>query len=192
MELTRDEIFFIHKRYRKAPLTPDGKLILKVVKFMPRNAISLLCYWVDPSPFHRLKPSNWVLENGYDAIRFRGGLWSYHIHTDTCNVYLFLDGRLSTEGNGANAIQYYMKYNYAFPVYFDKGHPANGKTPFELGIAIPDEQHLKDALNILYNKDQSKVDEWFFDKKLLNINLTDINIFEQELTKINNSITAKR
>lgn len=192
MELTPEEIDIIHKRYPTAPLTPDGKLKLRLVKFMPRNAVSLLCYWVDPSQFHRYKPSAWALKYGMEAIEYRCDLFAYHIHYDTCNVHLYFDGRLTTESNNANAIQFYMKYNYAFPVYFDKGHPANGKTPFELGIAIPDEKHIWFALNILYDRDQSKVDEWFFDKKLLNIDLTNINIFDQELTRINNSIADKR
>jgi hypothetical protein len=105
---------------------------------------------------------------------------------------LHIDGRLSNIGKYGNVIQHYFKDSWAIPVFFDKGNENNRKTLFELGVAVPDMSHIMEALNILYSKDNDQIVDWLFDKQLHKVDLTNIDIYEQELTKINNAIANKR
>lgn len=190
-ELTPEERQAILNWHPNALPTEDNRCILKLIKYMTDIEIYMVCYRAWSEPFTK---GLWLIEREHDIIFVRKPKdeIAYHINTNTGNVHAYFDGRLTPETNNINVTLFYMKHNIAFPVFFEKGHWANGKMPFELGVAIPDKQHLMDALNILYNKDQSQIDQWFFDKKLYNIDLTDIKVFEKELTQINNSIMDKR
>ncbi len=191
MILTPEEHALIFNYYPFAEITKDNKRTLKVIKYITDFEVYMLCYRAWSEPFTK---GLWLIERENEIIyvRKRNNEVAYHINTATGNVYVYYNGRLTPEANNLNVMQFYIKYSYAFPVFIEKGHWANGKTPFALGVAIPDKQHLKDALNIIYDKDQSQIDQWFFDKRLYNIDLTDINVFEKELTQINKSIMGNR
>ncbi len=170
----------------------NSKLVLKIVKYMSMNEVAMVCSVLESVPFNRTTGDNWTLERDYDTNILRCKPYAFHIDHNSCNVSLHLDGRLSNIGNNGYVTQYYFENNYAIPMLIAKGHECNGKTPFKLGIAIPNLIHIKDALNVLYDKDKSKIEDWFFDKRCHDIDLTNIDIYEEELTKINNAIANKR
>lgn len=191
MELKPEDKQQIFHWYHTAT-TVNGKLVLKIVKYMNLTQIAMACSILDSTPFAQTTGKDWTLEREYAKICLRCGIYAYHIEHDTCNVNLYLDGRLSNIGTYGNMVQYFLKEGWAIPMFFEKGNENNGKTPFELGVAVPDMVHIMDALNIMYNKDQSLIEEWLFDKHCHDIDLTNIDVYEQELIKINNQLTAKR
>lgn len=172
----------------------DNKAVLKIIKYMNNADIYMLCYWYDSVPFQGTIPNDWKIEReGLEIKVFNKTKGhSYIIDTHNGDVNILRGGMRSHLGTAVYATQFLMEYYYAFPLFYGPGHWGNGKTPFQLGLAIPDPQPLYDALNILYDKDESFVTQWFFDKKLHKVDLTDINIFEQELTTINKQINDKR
>lgn len=191
MELKPEEHLQIFHYYHNATAV-NGKLVLKIVKHMNLKQLAMACSILDSTPFARTTGDNWTLDRGHDTLGLRCKPYAYHLDYDTCNINLYLDGRLSNIGTYGNVVQHFFKEGWAIPMFFDKGNENNGKTPFELGVAIPNLIHIKEALNILYDKDRSQIEEWFFDKTCLKIDLTNIDVYEQELTKINNAIAAKR
>jgi hypothetical protein len=190
-KLTLNETLKVQRRYMQLP-DKDGMITLTPVKYMTKNDAGMLCFAADPSPFQMLKSRDWNIEYKVDRIELRGSIFAYHIMLDTCNVHLYQSGRLTTMANNGNVFQYYHENNYAYPIYFNKGHWANGKTPFELGIAVPDKQPLRDALMRLHDNNITLVQDYFFDKELLNIDLTKLSTYEQELTEIKKQLADKR
>lgn len=180
-QLTPDEVLELTSKYANCPKAPTGKLILKQVKHMTENELFLLCYWVNPEPFARYKNAEWVVEREFDIIKVKAGQFAFHVLLDTCNVHLYLDRRLTPNSNNGNTVLFYFKRNYAFPLFIDRGHWANGKTLFQLGLAVPDPAPLKQALLVAYDNDKQRVQDWFIDKQLHEVDLTNYEIFEQEL-----------
>lgn len=192
--LTPEEKAWIYSLYPDCPLYGDQlshKLVLNQLKHMPDKDVYMLCSWVDSLPFARIKQEKWQIERGYDTIELRADIHSYHIIVDTGNVHLYLDGRLTTEGNCGYAIQFYMKHFYAFPLFFEKGHWANGKNALQLGVAVPDMAPILTALRQLFDKDEDLVKEYLFDKKLHNIDYNNLEVFDRELTEIKIKLAHK-
>lgn len=169
----------------------DEKLILRQIEHISDDDIYMLCHWVDNTPFLRIKQNRWRIERGYDIIGVKADIHSFHINMMNGNVHVYLDGRLSTMGNQANAFQFYRKYYYAFPLYFEPTHWANFKSPFQLGIAIPDRSQLIEQLNILYNRDAALINDYFADILFYKIDLLQVDIFNEEINKIKKQIRVK-
>lgn len=193
-QLTPEEKDFIRNLWCWARLEDNNYLILKHIKYMPDSDVYMLCNWYDDEPFHDTKPKDWRIERDGVEIRVfcqRKGM-GYIIDIYNGDVNLQRNGMRAHLGTAAYAFQFYRAYNYAFPVMLERGHWANRKMPYQLGIAVPDWQPLHDALDKLFDQDDALAKQWLFDKKLHNIDLNNWDIFDEELTKINKMITSKR
>lgn len=162
------------------------KLYLKPMIYISDKDIYSVCYAYDNIPFANTKPNDWLIEREYGMakISHKDTQFYYKLDLYNGNVNLFNMGKPITIGVQVNVIQVYYLKCYAFPRYFHPKHPANGKTPFDLGIAIPDPDILNDLLNHKYNKDKTEIQHWYFDKKLNNINLEDLETY----TKVINDL----
>jgi hypothetical protein len=170
------------------------KLVLKQLKYMVDADIYMLCYWYDSVPFQGTLPNEWKIEkDGYMRKVFHKKKGhTYIFDTLSGDVNIQREGMRSHLGTATYAVQFHMKHHYALPIFFGPGHWANGKTPFQLGIAVPDRQPIRDALMNLYDNNITLVDDYFFDRRLHNIDLTNLEVFETELIEINKQINGKR
>lgn len=183
-QLTPEEIAYIYGLYPGNPVQGDI-LVLKQIKYMPDKDLFMLCRHVDSLPFGRIKQEKWRIERGFDTIVVKADLHSYHIDVNNGNVHLYLDGRLSTEGTFVYALQFYMQNYYAFPLLFAKGHWARGKNALQLGVAAPDMAPIHEALDILFEKDASLVQQYLSERKqYFKVDYNNIDVFEQELADI--------
>lgn len=193
-KLTPEEREYIRNLWTWAPLHNNNHLILKHIKYMPDSDVYMLCNWYDDGPFEGTMPKDWRIERDNVEVKVfcqRKGL-GYIIDIHNGDVNLQRNGMRSHLGTAAYAFQFYRAYNYAFPIYLERGHWANRKMPFELGIAVPDRQSLYDALKVLFDHDDALTKQWFFDKELAGVDLNDWNVFDEELTKVNKLLTGKR
>ncbi len=196
-KLTPDEMAWVMGLYPGCPIVGDQlsyKLELNQLEHMPNMDVYMLCYWYDDIPFQGSRLEDWHIKRDSTDIKVFNktkGL-SYIIDIHTGDVTLSRGGMRSHLGTAAFAFQWQMKNFYAFPLFFEKGHWANGKNPFQLGIAVPNMQPIHDALDALFDNDEAMAKQWLFEKKMLNgIDLHDINTFNKELTEIKKQIALK-
>lgn len=188
VSFVNDSIGAEHTHYQQKQV----KLLLKDIKHISTADLLMLCYWVSSEPFVTSKKAEFNVEYRDQTIVVRCGIYAYHVYTDSGNVHFYIDSRVATIGNNANAFLFYMKYYYAFPMFFEKGHWANHKTPLQLGIAVPDITTLTSALMELHNNNLPLVQEYYFDRKLYKVNLYDPEIFDSELSAIKRQLLGKR
>jgi hypothetical protein len=191
-ELTADEIARLQSMYYDCPRLGD-KLILKQLQYMPDSDIYNLCDCYDSVPFVGSRPEHWSIKRDGCEIKVLNKVkeMGYIIDTHNGDVNILRNGMRSHLGTAGYAFQFHLQHYYAFPLKFGRGHWANGKTPFQLGIAVPNRTPLKRALMQLYDNDETLVNDYLNDKLFRDIDLYDVNIFDAELTEINKQLALK-
>lgn len=192
--LTPEERAWVMNLYSGCAISGDRlsfRLILNQIQHMPDADVFMLCYWVDSTPFVRVKQDKWRIERGYDTIEVRGDIYAYHIVINTGNVHVYVDGRLIATAHNGYAVQFHMKHYYAFPIFFEKGHWANGKNAFQLGLAVPNMQPIYDTLLRLFDQDEEAAEGWLFDKRLHGVDLNSWEVYNNELIEINKQLAHK-
>lgn len=183
IQLTDDEIAQVYSMYN---VNPGDKLELKQIKHAQELDVYMICKsaWAEPLNSNK---SAWRLEYKGDLIILRSvkaDPVAFHINVDTGNVHVFINGKLSTLANNLYVMQYYLEHYYAFPLRI-----AKGRTPLQLGIAVPDKAPLMRALSELYKNDKDRIDLWIHDKTVLyKVDLNNIDIFEQEMAAVREEI----
>lgn len=166
------------------------KLILKALHHLDDAELLDLCRTFDNTPM-MLRPIVSVQQKADDPAIKRivcdcGKIvFVYHFNITNGNITLFKGGNPFTYSNNpVAATQWYYENYVAIPVFFEYGHWANDKTPFELGIAEPDRTLLYKLLFKKYDKDKEKVSDWFFNKQLEGLNLRDITLYDKVINEL--------
>jgi hypothetical protein len=168
-----------------------AKLKLKPLEFITDMDVYGLCHAYDNIPFAGTMPQEWRISRQTDLIRVehKRKLHNYSVDTYNGNVTLYREGKTSNLGRQVYVTQWLCQNYYAFPLYQIVGDPHHkGKTPFELGLAIPDRAAIIDRLNVIYGKDESNISSWFGDKQLFGVNLHDINVYRQTVTELQREV----
>lgn len=189
-QLTPEEISRVYAFYN---WPPGVKLELHQVKLMPDKDVFDLCSEYCREPFKGTRPEQWTIlrEDGEIKVTHKDKLDAYIIDIADGSVNMLKNGMRSHLGDQPYVLQFHMKRRYAFPLYFERGHWANGKNALQLGIAIPDRSPLIQALKKLHDNDETLINDYFSDKLFCGIELTQLEYFDKELTEIKKQIAHK-
>lgn len=181
--LTPEETTRIYSWYNTSV---SDKLFLKPLNHISDNDILMACYARESFPFGNCTKKDWVIERENDIAKVssRKSQYTYQLNLTNGNVHLFNQGKPSKLGEQVFVVQFLYGCRYALPCYFCPTHPANGKTPLDLGIAVPDTTLLDDLLKHKYNRDVRAIQDWYFDIKLNEVNLDDISVYNQVINDL--------
>lgn len=164
----------------------EVKLVLNQLNHISDHHIYGACYAYENIPFCATQPQEWKINREIDVIQVwhKSKKHSYVIDQCNGNVNAFIYGRKSTLGKQAAVVQYLIRRQFAMPLYIQPKHSANGKTPHQLGLATPNFAALKNVLGVIYEKDDSKIKEWFFLKRLEEVQLNKVSVYNMQLESL--------
>lgn len=120
-----------------------------------------------------------------------GAEWPFMYNLDlrTGAITLFRQGRPFNSSHKQLLLsQWYCHRYFAIPLYFGDGHWANTKTALELGIAVPDRGLLEKLLNKKFKGDQDEIEAWYFDKRLLGVDLDKLETMDQVIAELKDEL----
>lgn len=166
------------------------KLELKQIKDMSDADVYWLCYWYNSSTFIGTEQKDWKIKReGFEIKVYQRveGI-GFVIDTDNGDINIVRNGMRSHLGTSAYGFQWLIRNYYAIPLFFGKGHWANGKTALQLGIAVPDIAPLKSALMQLYDNDTTLV---VVHCRNLKLDIYNVDVYNEELKKVNCQLKDK-
>lgn len=159
------------------------KQVLKQLQFMSTEELYKVCSAYDSMTIGGTKAKDWVVTRDrlQADIKIPKDKYLYTVDFITGEVSNACNGRLLKTGSNGNVFEFYRENNIAYPLYNGIGHWANGKLPFEVGLAIPDRRLLNDCLMAAFFKDLQRINDWIADKELRGINLHDLATYNQTI-----------
>lgn len=169
------------------------KLVLKQLKYMPNQDILFAAKTYDNTGFVGTTGKTIQIPPKENEPIIRqimfGPDWPfmYNVNLETGSITMFREGRaFGASDTQLLLTQFYLKNNYAIPLYFEPGHWANGKTAIDLGIAVPDRWLL---FKLLHQKFASNEDirTWIFEReKLLRKSFFDPKNLDEAINELQN------
>lgn len=176
--------------------TDKVRLALRPLHHITNNEIIAACRLFDNSGFIGFDGRKFSMEDNDPTMRrlvLHGTPYVYTLDLESGNAGCYKAGRpMVATNNQALLTQWYYEKTFAVPVYFEQGHWANGKTPFELGIAQPSRGLLFELLEKRFNGDKEDISQWFFDHKLIETNLFDLPTLDNIIDELKNEVNQKK